>query len=368
VRDPSLSRALEQPRVDPRELETGEVPRFHLLYELASGLSASSGANAELCDYFLRSSIGEPAAHEHRDRVVQALAATLDLEIRSGLLEVTLEPYWTDSLREREAIEGEAPPLRALPPPEKEVSFIAANLLDQDGKPVIGRRWTIELPDGSRHAGVTDDDGWARVKGFTQDGSAKITFPDFDELDMATRNSAKRVIIPVLGELPPGGEEPAPIAADASAAEEPLLPGLTFLDVEIVGPSGKPLAGRKYKLELPDGQTEEGVLGSDGRLRKRNIAPGKARVSLLPESGDLLEGAVVPEQPANVETTTYTVRVVSALGTPLVGLEMAFSFGSRTAIATTNEQGVAEIEGPSGTPPLVRIADPSQLSTLVQSL
>jgi hypothetical protein len=337
-----------------------------LLHELVSNLSEFDAQGRELIEFFqMRGAIPlEPHGSEVESRS-EALRRAIDFQIFAGLAELTLEPYWAESLRELERSEGELPPLEALPPPEKETSFIAANLLDQNGKPVVGRRWTIELPDGTLHSGLTDEEGWARVKGFSKDGSAKITFPDFDELDMLTRNAAERVIIPVLGELAKQGEGTAEAAAPEDAAEEPLLPGLTFLDVEIVGPGGKPLAGRRYKLELPTGETEEGVLGSDGRLKKRNIPPGKALVSLLPDSGDPIEGTLPAVTPANLQTSTFSVRVVSALGAPVVGLDMAFTFGERTLFAATNADGVAEVEGPSEPAPSVRIADPLQLQALI---
>lgn len=341
---------------------SAELSRAQLLNEFVSNLSELDAEGRELIEFFQVRGALEP---QTGPTSADALRRAIDFQIFAGLAELTLEPFWAESLRELERSEGEMPPLEALPPPEKEASFIAANLLDQNGKPVVGRRFTIELPDGTLHSGLTDEEGWARVKGFTQDGSAKITFPDFDELDMITRNAAERIIIPVLGELEKEGEGTKEEASPEDALEEPLLPGLTFLDVEIVGPNGKPLAGRKYKLELSTGETEEGVLASDGRLKKRNIPPGSALVSLLPESGEPVDGALPPPAVTNVETSTFSVRVVSALGTPIVGLDMAFVFGAKTLFAATNEDGIAEVEGPREPPPSVHIADPLQLQSLI---
>jgi hypothetical protein len=71
---------------------------------------------------------------------------------------------------------------------------------------------------------------------------------------------------------------PAPPTAPLRLAEEK-----TFLDLIVVDDDDKPLGGLRYKLELPDGTTETGKLGSDAHLGKRNIDAGDAKFTILPD-------------------------------------------------------------------------------------
>ncbi|MGC4088513.1 MAG: hypothetical protein QM756_11575 [Polyangiaceae bacterium] len=170
------------------------------------------------------------------------LERMLDDELNAGLLELALFPHFRDSLQERTEHEPPPPPLRTLPPPEPETSFIAVRLIDQSGKPVVGREWSIELPDGSLHEGVTDFDGWARVQGFVQDGSAKVCFPAFDELDSVTRSAAERLIIPVEG-----GD-----------------PDERFIELTFVRPSGEPISGVRFSVTCKDGTVFKSKTDQDG--------------------------------------------------------------------------------------------------------
>jgi hypothetical protein len=63
--------------------------------------------------------------------------------------------------------------------PEEE-HWIEIELLDDDGKPVAGESYFVELPDGSQLSGRTDGQGRARVEG-VDPGTAKVSFPDLDK-------------------------------------------------------------------------------------------------------------------------------------------------------------------------------------------
>lgn len=52
-------------------------------------------------------------------------------------------------------------------------------LVDQNGDPLAGQRYVIELENGARRWGVLDDEGRAEVRGL--EGSASIMFPDINE-------------------------------------------------------------------------------------------------------------------------------------------------------------------------------------------
>lgn len=84
------------------------------------------------------------------------------------------QPAKTTPLQDEEAAKASKPP--AEPEPEH---WIEIELLDDEGKPVAGERWFVELPDGSQKSGRTDGQGRARVDG-VDPGTAKVSFPDLD--------------------------------------------------------------------------------------------------------------------------------------------------------------------------------------------
>lgn len=61
----------------------------------------------------------------------------------------------------------------------KKTDWIEIKLVDQDGKPVPGERYRIELPDGSIRQGVLNSEGVA-WEGNLDPGTCKITFPGLD--------------------------------------------------------------------------------------------------------------------------------------------------------------------------------------------
>lgn len=209
------------------------------------------------------------------DEEPRELERLITLESTTGRLELEWRPYWTDALRERDPIEGELGPPRALPPPEPETTFINVNLVDQDGEPVIGQTCEIELPDGTKRSTVTDFEGWARVRGFKQDGDAKITFPGVDELDFKGKPAGEKVIIPVQGEAEEESEQVAP--------EETLTmgEGPNFLELAFVDVDGKPLADVPFEVSSDDGKKVSGKTDANGLARVDGISPDKATVTLL---------------------------------------------------------------------------------------
>jgi type VI secretion system secreted protein VgrG len=63
----------------------------------------------------------------------------------------------------------------------KEIHWIEIKLVDEEGEPVPGERYEIKLSDGSVIKGTLDNEGFARVDGIEDPGSAEITFPELDE-------------------------------------------------------------------------------------------------------------------------------------------------------------------------------------------
>jgi type VI secretion system secreted protein VgrG len=64
--------------------------------------------------------------------------------------------------------------------PEKPPSWIEIQMMDEDGGPVAGEAYSVELPDGSTSTGTLDEKGLARIEGFDP-GNCKITFPNIDK-------------------------------------------------------------------------------------------------------------------------------------------------------------------------------------------
>jgi type VI secretion system secreted protein VgrG len=63
---------------------------------------------------------------------------------------------------------------------EEQTHWIGVRLLDDNGQPLAGERYVIQLPDGTKVArGYTDKEGKVEVKGIDP-GSCEIAFPDLD--------------------------------------------------------------------------------------------------------------------------------------------------------------------------------------------
>lgn len=62
---------------------------------------------------------------------------------------------------------------------EEKTGWVEIEVVDDDGNKIIGEKYEIELPDGSKRKGVTDSKGQIRVENI-DDGNCKITFPEID--------------------------------------------------------------------------------------------------------------------------------------------------------------------------------------------
>ncbi|MEN6426758.1 MAG: type VI secretion system tip protein VgrG [Phycisphaerales bacterium] len=70
-------------------------------------------------------------------------------------------------------------PTKAHKPDSQKKSWIEIELVDEEGNPVPGERYEVQLPDGSVAQGCLDHEGKARVEGI-DDGNAEVRFPDLD--------------------------------------------------------------------------------------------------------------------------------------------------------------------------------------------
>lgn len=75
------------------------------------------------------------------------------------------------------------PPQEATPPPKRKstVHWVSIKLVDEEGNPVPGVAYEIELPDGTKAKGKLDDYGGARYDGLAAAGQCKVTFPELDK-------------------------------------------------------------------------------------------------------------------------------------------------------------------------------------------
>jgi len=68
----------------------------------------------------------------------------------------------------------------AEPAPEEETTWLEIELVDEEGNPVPGEQYQVELPDGVIRVGRLDAQGRASLKGLDP-GTCKVTFPNLDE-------------------------------------------------------------------------------------------------------------------------------------------------------------------------------------------
>ena len=61
--------------------------------------------------------------------------------------------------------------------------------------------------------------------------------------------------------------------------EEVQQKDLTWIEIELLDPSGEPVPGEPYVIELPDGTVSSGILDSRGMARVDGIDPGTCKVS-----------------------------------------------------------------------------------------
>lgn len=71
-----------------------------------------------------------------------------------------------------------AEPVLAAP---KETTWVAIQLVDEEGDPVPGERYELKLPDGSVQRGDLNFRGRARVDDIEEPGACEISFPDLDK-------------------------------------------------------------------------------------------------------------------------------------------------------------------------------------------
>lgn len=117
-----------------------------------------------------------------RDRLIEAF-------LREDLVIVGSEPVRKPAGGDVKGTKGAPPPPPPAPPapPPKvaEKTWIAIQLVNEEGKPCAKEKFKCTLPDGTTWEGKLDDKGQARKDGILP-GTCKVTFP---ELGAATGKS-----------------------------------------------------------------------------------------------------------------------------------------------------------------------------------
>lgn len=231
---------------------------------------------------------------------VTDLRRLLDAELDAGRVVLAFEPF-ASSFTERDPLDIQLPPLDPAAAAPVEETFIAIRLNDQKKAPVAGRPFQIELPDGSIRRGFTNSDGFARVAGFRQDGTAKITFASFDEREFKTKSPTERVVIPVSDQPSKdpfaGLKEAGPGAAAAAAAPSPgaptpaaaAAPEVGSFEILILDDVGGPIEGIEMLFEAATG-VQTGTTNAAGSARIDNaIGPVKASIANVEQARQVMK-------------------------------------------------------------------------------
>jgi hypothetical protein len=142
------------------------------------------------------------------------------------------------------------------------------------------------------------------------------------------REPRPRVEIRVPRPRPPAPAEPRPAK---------VIREKSFVDITVVDGDGTPLAGAKYKLQVPDGRTETGALGGTGQVYEGNLDPGTAFFTLVKDVGDPVPG----EDPEPDAPTVYvSFHVIDQDGDPLPGVRYEIALPDGTSqTGTTDDAG-----------------------------
>ena len=133
---------------------------------------------------------GKPAARmgdmcAHGGTIVLGCPTVLIGEVMPGAPPVIVPPFALPAQPETKSSvqkTSSPPPTKSeQKPPKKEEKkkkeWIEVVVKDENGKPIIGEKYEIELPDGFIKRGVTDMNGKVKLQGLDP-GQCKITFPD----------------------------------------------------------------------------------------------------------------------------------------------------------------------------------------------
>jgi hypothetical protein len=147
-------------------------------------------------------------------------------------------------------------------------SQVHLQLLTEDGKQILSDvSFKLELPDAT-HEGSTNSAGILGPFDAPPGDHPLNVVAGGESVNLeaptTTRREGARVLL-VAGAT--GSEE--------EAEEEPT----DFIEVELRGSDGEPLANEQFELILADGSNQSGTLDANGFARVEGVAPGEARIT-----------------------------------------------------------------------------------------
>lgn len=170
---PGATRDLKIVAGPERRADPGRVPEVMLSSYLDRWLTAFPAVVYEIYDQLCGLRTSAPLSQYERNHLHQVIRARIAQAFRSEEL-IVLEI-------ERKVFT--APPSRRPKPEEEEepeeLTYVAIELVDEDGQPVGGERYRLELPDGSVREGRLNSNGYARVSDIDP-GQCTLTFPGLD--------------------------------------------------------------------------------------------------------------------------------------------------------------------------------------------
>ncbi len=151
---------------------------------------------------------------------------------------------------------------------ESNDSQVHLQLLTEDGKQILSdASFKLELPEAT-HEGSTNSAGiLGPFDAPPGDHPLNIVVGDASidlEAPTTTRREGARVLL-VSGAT----------SSESEANEEPT----DFIEVELRGSDGEPLANEQFQLILADGSSRDGELDANGFARIDGVAPGEARIT-----------------------------------------------------------------------------------------
>ncbi len=171
---------------------------------LIGGMPAAVMGDMATCvgppDTILKGSVGvliggKPAARmgdtcAHGGTIVLGCPTVMIGEVMPGAPPVIVPPFAVPAQPELKSSEKKttAPPTKkseqksTKKEEKKKTDWIEVEVTDEDGKPMVGEKYEIELPDGSVKRGVTDMKGKVKLQGIDP-GQCKITFPERKDSD-----------------------------------------------------------------------------------------------------------------------------------------------------------------------------------------
>jgi uncharacterized protein (DUF2345 family) len=167
---------------------------------------------------------------------------------------------------------AETPPAEAGPPPGPEpgvppepeakpsevagkTAWLTIEVLDEDGRPAAGARYTVSRDDQVVREGALDEQGQARLTKL-EAGSYSLTFPDLDAGDWGPSEP-----------LIPAGEEREEVPPEVAART-------AWLAIELVDEEGQPVAGAGYIVSRGAEVIGKGTLDKQGRARLEGLEAG----------------------------------------------------------------------------------------------